>query len=142
MMEEEGTVVEVNGDVAKIAILKKSACESCAAAGVCHPGDQELMEADNPIAAKKGQRVKVVVAPQVYLKASIVLYGVPMAALAGGAIVGKEIATRAGAAANSDLWAFLFGMACLLISFFFIRQYNKKVEKSRKYRPIIIEILG
>lgn len=134
--------MEVNGDVAKIAILKKSACESCAAAGVCHPGDQELMEADNPMGAKKGQRVKVVVAPQMYLKASLVLYGVPMAALAGGAIVGKEIAMRSGAAANSDLWAFLLGMVCLLISFFFIRQYNKKVEKSRKYRPIIVEILG
>lgn len=142
MIEEEGTVVEVNGGVAKVAILKKSACESCAAAGVCHPGDQDLMEADNPMGAKKGQRVKVVIAPQMYLKASIVLYGVPMAALAGGAIIGKEVAMRVGASANSDLWAFLSGMACLLISFFFIRRYNKKVERSRRYRPIIVEILG
>jgi sigma-E factor negative regulatory protein RseC len=142
MIEEEGMVVEVGGDTAKVAILKKSACESCAAAGVCHPGDQEYMEASNPLGAKTGQKVKVVVAPQVYLKASIILYGVPMAALVGGAIVAKNLAMKYGAEANSDLWAFIGGMACMLVSFVFIRMYNKKVEKTREYKPVIVEILG
>ncbi len=141
MIEEEGIVAETTGGTAKVAILKKSACESCAAAGVCHPGDQEFMEADNPLGAKKGQKVKVVVAPQVYLKASIVLYGVPMAALAAGAVIGKNIAERFGAAKDSDLWAFVAGMGCLLVSFIFIKMYNKKVEKSQKYRPVIAEII-
>lgn len=142
MIEEEGIVAEIEGGRAKVAITKKSACESCTAAGVCHPGDQELMEADNPLGAKKGQKVKVVIAPQVYLKASIILYGLPMVALVGGAILGKNMAIKYGAAADSDFWAFISGMACLIFSFFFIRMYNKKVEKSRRYRPVIVEILG
>lgn len=142
MIEEEGIVAEVEGDIAKVAILKKSACEQCAAAGVCHPGDQEYMEASNPLGAKKGQKVKVVVAPQVYLKASIILYGVPMAALVGGAIIAKNLAMQYGSEANSDLWAFIAGMACMLVSFVFIRRYNKKVEKTREYKPVIVEILG
>ena len=73
MIEEEGIVSEIEGAVARVAILKKSACEQCAASGVCHPGDQELMEAANPLGAKTGQKVKVVLAPQLYLKASIIL---------------------------------------------------------------------
>ncbi len=142
MIEEEGIVAETEGDTAKVAILRKSACESCAAAGICHPGDQEFMEAANPLGAKKGQKVKVVVAPQVYLKASIILYGVPMAALVGGAIIGKNLALKYAGEANSDLWAFISGMVCMAVSFLFIRMYNKKVEKTQQYKPVIVEILG
>ncbi len=142
MIEEEGTVAEIEGDIAKVAVLKKSACEQCAASGVCHPGDQDYLEAANPLGAKRGQKVKVVLAPQVYLKASIILYGIPMVALVAGAIAGKNIALRFIGEQNSDLWAFLLGMACMIVSFFFIRSYNKKVEKTQKYKPMIVEILS
>jgi len=142
MIEEEGIVAEVEGNIAKVGILAKSACESCAAAGVCHPGDQEYMEAANPLGAKKGQKVKVVLAPQVYLKASIILYGIPMAVFVAAAIIGKNLAVRYGSEANSDLWAFIAGTVCMLVSFVFIRLYNKKVEKTQKYKPVIVEILS
>jgi sigma-E factor negative regulatory protein RseC len=142
MIEEEGIVAEIVDGMAKVAIVKKSACEQCAASGVCHPGDQELMEAANPLGAKKGQKVKVVVAPQVYLKASIILYGIPMAVFIAGAIIAKNLAISAGNEAGSDLWAFIAGTACLFVSFFFIRSYNKKVERTQKYKPVIVEILS
>ncbi len=142
MIEEEGVVAEIEGDIARVAILAKSACEQCAAAGVCHPGDQEYLEAANPLGAKKGQKVKVVLAPQVYLKASIILYGIPTAALVAGAIIGKNISIRYVGEQNSDLWAFVAGTVCMLVSFIFIRSYNKKVEKTQKYKPVIVEILS
>ncbi|HTG01461.1 MAG TPA: SoxR reducing system RseC family protein [Nitrospirota bacterium] len=141
MIEEEGVVAEVTGGLAKVAVLKKSACEQCAASGVCHPGDQDYLEAANPLGAKKGQKVKVVLAPQVYLKASIILYGIPMVALVGGAILGKNAALHFGASSSSDLWAFVCGALCMTVSFFFIRSYNKKVEKTQQYKPVIVEIL-
>jgi len=100
------------------------------------------MEASNPLGAKKGQKVKVVLAPQLYLKASIILYGIPMAVFLTAAILAKNLALRAGAEANSDLWAFIAGSAGLLVSFFFIRGYNKKVERTQEYKPVIVEILG
>ena len=142
MIEEEGIVAEVEGNIAKVAIVKKSACEQCSASGVCHPGDREYLEATNPLHAVKGQKVKVVIAPQMYLKASLILYGIPMAALIAGAIIAKNIAAKYVGEARSDLWAFIAGMACMLISFLFIRLYNKKVEKTQKYKPVIVEILG
>ncbi len=142
MIEEEGIVSEIEGNLAKVAILKKSACEQCAAAGVCHPADQDFMEAANPLGAKKGQKVKVVVAPQLYLKASIILYGIPMAVFIAGAILVKKLALQYGSEANSDLWAFIAGTVCLVVSFIFIRRYNKKVEKTQKYKPVIVEILS
>jgi len=141
MIEEEGIVAEIEGDIAKVAIVRKSGCEQCAAAGVCHPGNEEYMEALNPLNAKKGQKVKIVVAPQVYLKASIILYGIPMASLVAGAIIAKNITMRYAGEAHSDLWAFIAGMICLVVSFFFIRVYNNKVEKTQTYKPVIVEIL-
>jgi len=141
VIEEEGVIAEVDGNIAKVAILKKSACEQCAVSGVCHPGDQEYLEAANPLGAVKGQKVKVIVAPQIYLKASIILYGIPMAALVAGAIIAKNIALPYVGDARSDLWAFIGGAFCTFVSFLFIRSYNKKVEKTQKYKPVIVEIL-
>ena len=143
MIEEEGIVMEVRDGSAKVSILAKSACEKCASAGVCHPeGDDSYMEANNPLGAKKGQKVKVVLAPQVFLKASIILYGIPMAVFVAAAIIGKNAGLKYDGEANSDLWAFLAGMTFMLVSFFFIRRYNKKVEKTQEYKPVIIEIIG
>jgi sigma-E factor negative regulatory protein RseC len=142
MIEEEGIVAEVEGNIARVAVVKKSACEQCAAAGVCHPGDQEYLEATNPLNAVKGQKVKVVIAPQMYLKASLILYGIPMVSLIAGAIIAKNLAVRYAGEEGSDLWAFIAGMGCMAISFLFIWFYNKKVEKTQKYKPVIVEILG
>ena len=142
MIEEEGMVAEVEGDIAKVAILKKSACEQCAASGVCHPGDQEFLEAANPLGAKQGQKVKVVLAPQVYLKASIILYGIPMTAMIAGAIIAKNLTLPLVGDSRSDLWAFVSGVVCTAVSFLFIRSYNNKVQKTQKYKPMIVEILS
>jgi positive regulator of sigma E activity len=143
VIEEEGIVVEVHGDTARVAVLAKSACEKCAASGVCHPGgDDSLMEVSNPLHAQKGQKVKVVLAPQVFLKSQIILFGIPIVLFVAAAIVAKNLAVRHGGDADSDLWAFVAGVACLAVSFFFIRRYNNKVERTREYQPVIVEILG
>jgi positive regulator of sigma E activity len=64
-----------------------------------------------------------------------------MVAMVAGAILGKNAARTIAGEANSDLWAFIAGMTCLVISFYFIRLYNNKVEKTREYKPVIVEIL-
>lgn len=143
MIEEEGIVMETHGDLARIAIVTKSACEKCASASTCHPeGGDSLMEAANPLNAKKGQKVKVILAPQIYLKAAIIIYGIPVTAFIAAAVIAKNLALRFSGEPGSDLWAFFAGAACLVVSFFFIRSYNKKVEKTQEYKPTIVEILG
>ena len=143
MIEEEGVMTEISGSIAKVAILKKTACESCAAAGACHPkdNDRSILEASNPVGASEGQKVKVALAPQVYLKASIILYGIPMVALVSGAILAKNLSIHYLGKENSDLWAFLAGMGTMIASFAMIKIYNNKVAKTQKYKPVIVEIL-
>jgi sigma-E factor negative regulatory protein RseC len=142
VIEEEGIVMEVHDGLAKVSITAKSACEKCSASSMCHPGDEEYMEASNPLGAKKGQKVKVVLAPQIYLKASIILYGIPMTIFIATAILGKNLGQRYGTEASSDLWAFVAGMTSMVLSFLVLRMYNKKIEKTTQYKPIIVEILS
>src|SRR5574340_1253465 len=111
MIEEEGIVMETHDGLARVSILAKSACEKCASAEICHPqGEESFMEASNPLGAKTGQKVKVVIAPQLYLKASIILYGIPSAVFIAAAIIAKKLAVQLGSEANSDLWAFVAGV--------------------------------
>ena len=142
MIEEEGIVVAIAGRNARVSVLKKSACESCAAAGVCHPGDagKSLLEAANPLGAKPGQKVKIVLFPQTYLKSALVLYGIPVIALVAGAIIAKNMAIRFSGEMNSDLWALSVGLSCLVLSFILIWMYNKHVATTQKYKPVIVQI--
>jgi len=84
----------------------------------------------------------VVLAPQVYLKAAIIIYGIPVGAFIAAAVIAKNLTMGAAGDKGSDLWAFIAGSVCLAVSFFFIRRYNKKVEKTQEYKPMIVEILG
>ena len=144
MIEEEGIVVELAGGNAKVAILKKSACESCVAAGACHPQDTDrsVMEAANPIHAAVGQSVKVVIAPQVSYKTSSIQYGLPVAVLIGTAILAKNVSLQYVGDIRSDIWALCIGMLGLSVSFIGIWMYNRKVNQTQKYRPVIVEIIS
>lgn len=144
MIEEEGVVVGISGGNATVEILRKSACESCAAAGICHPRDanKSFMEAANPLRAVPGQKVRVELKPQSYLQMAIVLYGVPLAALVTGAIVAKNLSLYTSGGEHSDRWAFYTGIVCMIVSFVSIRLYAKKVMKKPQYKPVIREILS
>ena len=65
-----------------------------------------------------------------------------MAVFIAAAIVGKNLALQFGSGTNSDLWAFMAGMAVLAGLVLSSFGYNKKVEKTQKYKPVIVEILS
>jgi len=143
MIEEAGVIVGRTGDTAKVAIVKKSACESCAAAGACHPRDADriVLEAANAANAEVGQTVKIMLMPQTYANASIVRYGVPAVVTIGGAIFAKNIALPSVGDTMSNVWALMIGTLCLVVSFIGLAMYNKRVRQNRKYRPVVVEIL-
>lgn len=141
MLEEEGIVIETLGPKAKVQIEKKSACASCSAAHVCHPPEQDLLEADNPIGAVKGQKVKIIVQPDQYLKASIILYGVPLVVFLGVVVLGKILAVQLAGELYSDLWAFLAACAGTFLTYMLIVRYHRKSNRIHAYDPVISEII-
>ena len=142
-MEEIGVVISTQGVVARVRVQRSGACDACAVSGTCKPVEETAeLEAFNPIRAKIGQTVRLVLKPQLYLKASIIVYGLPVVSLIGGAILGKNIGEIYFKGMDSDLISAAFGFGALIISFLAIKIWSSKVEKKEEYRPVIEEIVN
>ena len=141
-LEEEGIVVETRDDRAVVAVTGASACDKCPSASVCKgDGDQKTLTAINPYNAKAGDRVRVVMHSQMYLKGTILVYGIPMVLFIGGAVLGKFMADRYFQAWNADLTAAGVGTFFLVLSFGAAKLWSRKVEGNEAYLPVIEKIL-
>ena len=140
-MEEVGVIMSINGLTAKVSVPRKSACEGCTA-GTCKPGEQTMeIEALNPIKAKVGQTVRVVMKPYSYLKGAIIVYGIPALALVIGAILGKEFFSRYFTGVDPDVVSAFFGFGAFIVFFILIKFWSIKFERKQDLKPIIEEIL-
>lgn len=114
-LEEEGVVLAVvpaSGDApatARVRLLAGEHCEGCPASSVCRPetGDRRIMEVTDPVGVAVGDHVRVTVPGGAVLRASFLVYGLPLLLLLlgvwlGTRIWGAEVALR-------DLWSFLLG---------------------------------
>jgi len=140
-MEEIGIVKSIAGVMAKVSVPKKSVCEGCTA-GTCKPEEQSMeIEAINRAGAKAGQKVRVVVKSYTYLKGSLLVYGVPAAALVAGAVLGKEIGGQYFKGIDPEILSAIFGFGLLVIAFLGIKLWSRKVEKKTETKPVVEEIL-
>jgi len=143
MIEETGIVTKTEGVMAMVAVQKKGTCEGCAVKGVCETqGEGSEIEAMNPVHAKVGQTVKVSIKPQVYLKGTMLVYGLPLVALIAGAIFGKNIGETYFRGTNSDLIAALAGFGALILSLLLIKIWTRSYETKTEYKPVIEEIIN
>jgi sigma-E factor negative regulatory protein RseC len=99
------------------------------------------IEALNPVNAKVGQKVKIVMKPYSYLKGSMIVYGVPALALILGAVLGKEIFSHYFKELDPDTVSAIFGFGAFAISFLYIKLWSSKVLKKVDLKPVIEEIL-
>lgn len=141
VMEEIGIIKDIEGPVAKVSVPRKSACEGCTA-GTCKPEEQSMeIEALNHVNASVGQRVRIIVNPYTYLKASIIVYGVPALALIAGAILGKEVFSSYFKELDSDTISAIAGVGAFIMAFIAVKLWSKTLDKKADSKPIIEEIL-
>jgi sigma-E factor negative regulatory protein RseC len=141
IVEEIGVIISIDGITAKISVPRKSACEGCSA-GTCKPGEQFMqIDALNPINARVGQKVRIVMRPYSYLKGSLIVYGIPALALVIGAILGKEVFSSFFTGVDPDLISASFGFGAFAIFFLLIKIWSSKVNKKQELKPIIKEII-
>ncbi len=141
-LEEEGIVVEVRDDRAVVAVTGGSACDKCPSASLCKgDGEQKTLTAVNPFNAKAGDRVRVVMHSQMYLKGTMLVYGIPMVLFIGGAMLGKFMADHYFPDWNADLTAAGVGTLLLVLSFGAAKVWSRKVEGNEAYLPVIEKIL-
>jgi sigma-E factor negative regulatory protein RseC len=143
MIEETGVVTKVDGIMAKVLVQKRGVCEGCTVRGICEPAGEGMeIEALNPVLAKPGQKVKVSIKPQTYLKGTMLVYGFPLVSFIAGIIIGKNIGEAYFKEISSDIVSVILGFTALIISFLIVRVWSKKAETKIEYKPVIEEIIN
>ncbi|HHX75027.1 MAG TPA: SoxR reducing system RseC family protein [Firmicutes bacterium] len=136
-MEQVGLVVEVKDDKAIVAIRRHDVCAKCGGCGVAVSGKGEThLEALNQANAAVGQTVRVVSDTAQVLKASFMVYIVPMLALLIGLYAGQQLGPSAGIP-RLDI---VLGVVFLFVSYLLIRKYDRKVA-SQRATSAVVEIL-
>ena len=142
MATEKGIVTKIDSTTAWIKTTKTNACKACAARASCNAmgGGKEMeVEAINYAGAKVGEKVVISFETSPLLKATFMLYVLPVLFLIAGAFIGTKIAPffNFDASILSVITGFLF-FGIIII---FVKSKGNKLAKKDEYRPKVIKIL-
>jgi len=139
VVRESGTVVAVDDRTVRIRITPASE-EACAACGGCScAGSTRLLETAAVPGLSVGDRVRVESAPTGRVTASLLLLGVPLLGLLGGAVVGEATGDRLGLGAEGG--AVLLGLASLVFSYAIVALVDRRLRRrSGRPRPRIVVV--
>jgi sigma-E factor negative regulatory protein RseC len=142
MIEEIGIVTSIEGLRAHVNVPKKSTCEGCTA-GTCVTGEQSMeIIALNKAGAEVGQKVRVVIQSYIYMKGTMVIYGIPALALVLGAVFGKEVMPALFMGSDPDVLSAIFGFGFLALSFLGVKLWSNRRSDKTGSSPVIEEILS
>lgn len=142
MATEQGVVIRTDSTAAWVKTVRTSACQGCIAKGSCHTmggGNDMEVKAMNEVGAKAGDRIILGFKTTSLLKATFLLYVLPILVLITGAALGQKIAPMFdfNPSAFSAILGFSFFFAAILIVKTRANQLAKKIE----YQPKIVKIL-
>jgi len=143
MATEEGIVTKTNSHTAWVKTTKTSACESCAAKSSCTVlgGGKEMeVEAINNAGAKVGEKVVISFDSAPLLKATFMLYVLPILFLLVGAFIGDTLAPSF--AMDRSICSLLMGLLFFVVSIKFVKSKGNKLAKTDEYRPKITKIIS
>jgi sigma-E factor negative regulatory protein RseC len=136
--EEEGIIIELlKGNMAKVKVGRHGECKNC---GAC-PGDSALIiEAQNSIGAKAGQKIAFEMKETNMLMAAFVVYIVPLIAILVGIIVGQAVALKFGYFVQG--FQIAGGILAFIISIINIKIFEKFAHNNKKMQPTITRFLS
>ena len=133
MIEEEAIVIDQNGEFAEVDIIRTKPCGLCGKTQGCGNSiwgkvfsfQKRKIKIQNKINAKVGEKVKLVIEENYLLKASLLLYGLPLLFLFGG-----MIASEYNLVATNDFVVFLggilgFTLGIILLKFITAQNHTK-----------------
>ncbi|MBF0381362.1 MAG: SoxR reducing system RseC family protein [Magnetococcales bacterium] len=148
MLREEVLVVAVDGQYATVSSQRKSACGSCHAESSCNvlsggkTKQDTQIRAMNPVGALVGQRVLLEISEQQFLKASFLVYVLPVVSLLFFGVFARYLAVKYGVSPESaEGVGGLVGIIALVMTFFGLSKLNHHIEGDDSRRPVISKIL-
>jgi sigma-E factor negative regulatory protein RseC len=141
MVREKGVIERITGKKAMVRIQKSSACSACEAKDSCDvtSGKGMTIEVVNELMASEGDVVEISISSRSFLKLTVLVYFVPVAALIICAYFGEALGARLGF--NTSVASILTGGMGMGVTFFILRRFDQDQRKKRSLSPKMTRIL-
>ena len=144
MATEEGVVTKIeSATTAWVKTTKSGACKSCSARSSCHSlggGEEMEVEAINKAGAQIGQKVVLGFDTSPLLKATFLLYMLPILTMMIGAFIGQQLAPNLNL--DTSFLSAVFGFLFFGLTLVFVRSKGNKMATKDEYRPKIIRVIN
>ena len=132
-MREEGTVVGIEGRLARVRMKPGPECGRCCACSALGGGDRELeIETDLPV--QPGSRVAIAIPRGNPVLSTLLLFVLPLTGLVVGVIVGSQWG-------EGDAAPLIVGFGLLVALFAVAAVIDRKLVRPRQKPPAIVEVL-
>jgi len=138
-MKEQGTVTEIKGNKVVVEIKRSAACRGCRA---CYRGgnDRMLIEVENCVGAKVGDKVSLDVNSKSLLIAFSTVFMIPLFFLIIGFFLGNFLANLTNVGFNPQSFGFIMSLVFLGLSYLLIKKIDEKMALSNQFEPYITHI--
>lgn len=143
MIKEKATVVSLSGNRAEVRMQRQDACSHCEMSRGCGTGaiGRLLGKRNKPVNIavdqnlKPGDQVELGLPDEAFLKASVLIYGLPLLGLFLGALLAETIFTHV------EWIVFIFAVAGLL-SGLAASASIAKIKFARQFNPEVLAVIS
>ena len=139
-MIEMGQIVNVEDSIATVKIRRGASCGSCTACGMAKDQSEISFRIVNDLNAQTGDWVELELESKSLIKATLIVYLLPLVALILGVVGGYALAGRLSG--NPDLYGAIGGILFTVLSFLGIRALDPIIRRNGDYSPKMISIIN
>lgn len=143
MIQENAIVISIDQDVASLEIIRNKPCGLCGQSRGCGISiwgrlfghRSNIFKAKNTVNAKVDQVVVVGVEENALLWSSFAVYGIPLALLILGAVLGSTLFSDA---LHTDRNTALGALLGLFVGYLWLKGHSQASTLNARYRPVIL----
>ena len=138
-MEKEAWVVGVEGENVRLRYLRHSACVNCGACLILGKKDQELV-LPNKMNLQEGDKVVVGLSSSSFLRATVLVYMIPLLFFLLGYVVGDLFLARLDLPKWREAGGMVSGLLFLFLTYKGINLYDRRLKDAARYQLEIVQI--
>ena len=145
-MRELGKVINCKENIAKVRVIKHSACSKCdrdcpLSNSKSHEQEEMIFEVNNNIKANPGDQVSIELEDKNLVFSSLIIYLMPILNMIIGYFFGQWFGIKYNLL-TPEISGIFGTVLFLLLSYFLLKYINSKLKNNNKINPKIVKILN
>lgn len=134
---EIGYVIEIKEEITRVKLSRHSDCKNC---GLCPGAENIVLEVNNPLGAKVGDKVCIETKENKLIKSVYTVYIQPLLLTFIGIFIGNFLSNYINQ--SKVLFETIFGFIFFIVSIIFIKFEDKKMAQNENSIPTIVKIIS